>query len=287
MVPFEDKELPAYYWRPDGSDSTHPTLIVAGGNDSSLEELVFFTGEAAVRRGYNFFAFDHPGHRGAVHLYRDCVKRADYEVPYKDAIDLLETLPGVDDRIAMTGYSFGGYVAVRVAMYDERIKAVVPNPPQIDHGVSDQFWGGIIQKIPTFLLNWGLKRRLGRKPITRSMIAYSLWALGFDHESLVDMLKDEEVISQARAMRQEWDIKSDLHRITCPALALVGGDEGEVVEQKAKEFLSLISSDKKKLHVFTLETDGSDDHCQLDNRTRGNQVMFDWLDDVFHLHENQ
>ncbi len=81
-------------------------------------------------------------------------------------------------------------------------------------------------------------------------------------------------------MKQEWDIKSDLHKITCPALALVGGGEGEIVEQQARDFLSMISSDVKKLHIFTLETDGSDDHCQIDNRSRGNQVMFDWLDEV-------
>ncbi|MFW9843397.1 MAG: alpha/beta hydrolase, partial [Candidatus Thorarchaeota archaeon] len=125
-VPFEDKQLPAYYWQPDTSNSTRPTLIVAGGNDSSLEELVFFSGGAAVRRGYNFFVFDHPGHRGAVHLYRDCVKRNDYEVPYGAAIDFLETLSGVDERIAITGYSFGGYVATRVAIHDKRIKALIP-----------------------------------------------------------------------------------------------------------------------------------------------------------------
>lgn len=286
MVPFEDKKLPAYFWRPDDSDSPRPTLIVAGGNDSSLEELVFWAGRAAVRRGYNFFAFEHPGHRGAVHLYRDCVKRADYEVPYKDAIDFLQTLPGVDERIAMTGYSFGGYITIRVAIHDERIKAIIPNPPQIDMGASDQFWGGMVKKIPTFILNWALKRKLDRKPITKAMTMYSLWALGFDHESLVDLLKDEEAISRARSMKQEWDVKNDLHRITCPALALVGGGEGEVFEQQAKDFLSLISSEEKKLHVFTLDVDGSNDHCQLDNRARGNQVMFDWLDDIFHLNEN-
>ena len=277
-VSFEDKQLPAYFWRPDDSDSTHPTLIVAGGNDSSLEELVFWAGAAAVKRGYNFFAFDHPGHRGAVHLYSDCVKRPDYEVPYKDAIDFLKTLPGVDERIAITGYSFGGYIAARVAIHDKRIKAVIPNPVQIDQGVSDKFWGGMVQKIPKFLLKWGLNKKLSRKPITKAMTEYSLWALGIN-KSLVELLQDEEFIAQARSMKKQFDLKSDLHKITCPALALVGGGEGEIIEQQARDFLSMISSDEKKLHVFTLEADGSDDHCQLDNRSRGNQVMFDWLDE--------
>lgn len=280
-VSFEGKHLPAYFWRPEESEGTQPTLIVAGGNDSSLEELVFWAGNAAVRRGYNFFAFDHPGHRGAVHLYGDCVKRHDYELPYRDAIDFLNTLPGTDERIAITGYSFGGYIASRVAIHDERIKALIPNPPQIDSGASNEFWGGMVNKIPTFILNWALKRKLGRKPITKAMIEYTLWALGFKHESLVELIQDEEAIKQAKAMKADWNIRNELHKITCPALALVGGGEGEVFEQQAKDFLSLISSTEKKLHVFTLERDGSNDHCQLDNRSRGNQVMFDWLDNVF------
>ena len=280
-VSFEGKHLPAYYWRPDMSGSVRPTLIVAGGNDSSLEELVFWAGSAAVRRGYNFFAFDHPGHRGAVHLYSDCVKRNDYEVPYKVAIDFLETLPGVDERIAITGYSFGGYVATRVAIHDKRIKAVAPNPVQIDQGASEQFWSGFATKVPTFLLNWGISRKLGRKPITKAMLEYTLWSLGFGHTTLVELLKDEALIARAREMKKDWDIKEDLHRITCPVLALVGGGEGEVFEQQARDFLALISSTEKKLHKFTLESDGSNDHCQLDNRSRGNQVLFDWLDEIF------
>jgi hypothetical protein len=51
--------------------------------------------------------------------------------------------------------------------------------------------------------------------------------------------------------------------------------------QQAKTFIEKIGSENKKLHAFTLERDGSYDHCQLDNLSRGQQVMYDWLDDVF------
>lgn len=114
-IQFEDKILPGYFWRPQEDGQTRPTLIAAGGNGSSLEEVVWWIGMAAVRRGYNFFTFDHPGHRGAMQHYNDCIKRPDYEKPYQAAIDLLETLSGVDERLAKTGYSFGGYVTCRVA----------------------------------------------------------------------------------------------------------------------------------------------------------------------------
>ena len=146
-VHFEHKVLPGYFWRPKEDGRTRPTLIAAGGNDSSLEEVVWWVGMAAVRRGYNFFSFDHPGHRGAVHRDNNCIKRPDYELPYQAAIDLLETLPGVDERLAMTGYSFGGYVTCRVAAYEKRLQAIAPNSPFIDLFEASIAFGGDFSRL--------------------------------------------------------------------------------------------------------------------------------------------
>lgn len=276
---FEGKTLPGYYWRPH-TDGKHPTLIAAGGNDSSGEEVVFAGGPAAVRRGYNFFTFEFPGHRGAVHLYPECVKRPDYEVPFKAAIDYLETLPGTDERIALTGFSFGGYVSARVAVHEPRIKAVIPNSPIIDGSrVSRAAWGPLLKGIPHFLLKKLLTWRLKKKPVMKAFFEYSLWSSGYTM-SLEDLLKPEiqEKIAQ---VQKQYTIVNDLQKITCPALALVSEDEGEELVRQAKEFYEGISSENKKLYIFTLDKDGSNDHCQLDNRSRGNQIMFDWLDDIF------
>ncbi|MFC2068393.1 alpha/beta hydrolase family protein [Chloroflexota bacterium] len=73
-VPFEGKKLPAYFWSPDNSGKKRPTMFSVGGNDSSGEEVWYWSAQAAINRGYNFFTFEFPGHRGTVHLYPDCVK---------------------------------------------------------------------------------------------------------------------------------------------------------------------------------------------------------------------
>ena len=73
-IPFEDAYLPGYYWRPDDSDKKRPTLIAVGGNESSGEQILLTSGPAAIERGYNYFTFEYPGHRGAVHLnYPGCI----------------------------------------------------------------------------------------------------------------------------------------------------------------------------------------------------------------------
>ncbi|MBU7045710.1 MAG: alpha/beta hydrolase [Theionarchaea archaeon] len=279
-IPFEGKTLPGYFWRPDNSDIKRPTLIVAGGNDSSGEEVVFAGGPATVRRGYNFFTFEFPGHRGAVHLYPDCVKRPDYEVPFKAAIDYLETRPGVDERIALTGLSYGGYVSARVAIYEPRIKALIPNSPIVDaKRISQAAWGSLLKGIPTFLLKRLLTWRLRKKPVMKAFFEYSLWTSGYGRS--LDDIFDRGIMEKTAEAQKQYSIVNDLHKITIPALALVSEDEGEELVRQAREFYEGISSEIKKLHIFTLDKDGSSDHCQLDNRSRGNQVTFDWLDEVF------
>ncbi len=285
-VEFEGRRFPGYFWRPTEDDRSRPTLIAAGGNDSSLEELVWWVGMAAVRRGYNLFAFEHPGHRGAMHLYNDCIKRPDYELPYKAAIDLLETLPGVDGRLAMTGYSFGGYVTCRVAAYEPRLKAIAPNSPIIDvYGATKAFFGGFldyVKYVPPIAVGLIAKlyyARMERKPVLNAFKRYTDWTGGLYPTDLEPLQK----LDAAIAFQRPFTVRDRLGDIRAAALALVSEGDGKVLRRQAAQFIEGISSERKRLHLFRLAEDGSDDHSQLDNRSRGAQVLFDWLDDVFEV----
>ncbi|MFX1538283.1 MAG: alpha/beta hydrolase family protein [Promethearchaeota archaeon] len=282
-IPFEGKELPGYFWRPDESNTNRPTLFAVGGGDSSGEEVFYLGGgSAAVRRGYNFFTFEFPGHRGTVHLYPDCVRRPDYEVPFKDAFDYLERLPGVDDRIALTGGSFGGYVVSRVAIYEKRVKALIPNSPIINvFELGQEIFQRLVEtKIPRWLLKPLATWKLNRMPLVNSLTKYAAWSMGYDFSKIWIKKELEKMIQN----NKRFIIEDDIHKITCPTLVLVSENEGEFLLKQAWQFYEGIFSTEKKIHVFSLEKDGSIDHCQLDNRTRGNQVTFDWLDALFNYH---
>ena len=278
-ISFNNFKLPGYFWSPDTTNTHRPTLIAAGGNDTSLEEVFFLCGPATVRRGYNFFTFEHPGHRGAVHLYPNCTRRHDYEIPYKVAIDFLKTFNGVDDRIALTGFSYGGYVATRVAIYENRIKAVIPNTPIIDMVKMQKSFGGnsrkrnLLLKIPASYLNRLIERMLSKMPLQYTLAKYVLWVFGMHELSWTEVIKKD--------MYKKHNIKDQIHKIKCPALAIVSDSEGEELLTQAKEFIKGISSDVKEIYIFNLDKDGSNDHIQLDNRISGNQIMFDWLDEIF------
>jgi pimeloyl-ACP methyl ester carboxylesterase len=273
-VPFEGYRLPGYFWRPDNSGTPRPTIVCVGGSDSSGEEIFFVTGPGAVRRGYNYFTFEYPGHRGAVHLYPDCIKRPDYEVPFKAAFDFLETLPGVDERIALAGFSMGGYVVARVAIYEPRVRAVIPDSPILDLGeIMSTAFLPQVRRIPAPLRESVMSRAISRSPLKQSVLAYGLWTWGAAGMSLIEWMES----GQAARL----NIRDTFHRITCPALALVGEGEGAVMLRQAQEFYEGIASEVKRLHIFSLAADGSNDHCQLDNFARAHQVAFDWLNEVF------
>ena len=274
QIPFDNKYLPGYFWRPTEDEVKRPTFMAVGGNDDTGEESFFWNGPAAVRRGYNYFTFEYPGHRGTVHLFPDLIKRSDYEVPFSVALDYLETLPGVDSRIALAGYSHGGYTVSRVAIHDHRIKAVIPSTP-ILNGVkaSFAFLGSLMNTIPLPLIDKLLDWKIRKSPAIRSLIPYILWTMGYSRIS--------ELLQAVDRGEVEFDIEGQEHEITCAAMALAGEGEGQELLSQTERFYENISSSQKALKIFSLAEDASDDHCQLDNRTRANQVIFDWLDEVF------
>ena len=172
--------------------------------------------------------------------------------------------------------SWGGYVTTKVACYEKRLKAILPNSPLIDWwAVGDAFYKQVINKVPAFLLNRLMNWKLKQSPVKESLFKYGWWALGWEYENLkISDWYDKGV--------KDWKITDDeLKNITCPAMGLIGENEGKIMNDQANHFLNTISSKNKQLYQFTLEKDGTADHCQIDNRGRSNQIMFDWLDDLF------
>jgi hypothetical protein len=54
-IPYEGKTLGGYFFPAPGA-APRPTLVVTGGYDGTAEELFFYSGPAALARGYNVLA---------------------------------------------------------------------------------------------------------------------------------------------------------------------------------------------------------------------------------------
>ena len=143
--------------------------------------------------------------------------------------------------------------------------------------VADALLGPVVKRVPGFLLKWALPRKLGRKPLIRAYMEYGLWASGYGDMTLHDWLTSAE----AQADWARFTTTDTMHTITCPTLSLVGAGEGEEMLVQTREFHDAIASRDKELHVVTLECDGTHDHCMLDDHSRMQQVIVEWLGGVF------
>ena len=134
-IPYEGTTLPGYLYLVDSSGASRPTVVYNNGYDSTLEESYFAVAAAALRRGYNALAFDGPG-QGAALREQGLVFRADWEAVITPVIDFALTRPEIaPDKMALFGYSLGGYLVARAAacLHDRRRRGL-NRMPDLDPG---------------------------------------------------------------------------------------------------------------------------------------------------------
>ncbi len=119
-------QVPAIFYRATGACSTpKPTFILGNGFDGAQEEMLHVFGFAALERGYNVITYEGPGQQ-TVRRQQGLGFIHDWEKVVTPVVDYLIAQPEVDSsRIALLGWSLGGYLAARAAAFEHRIAAVV------------------------------------------------------------------------------------------------------------------------------------------------------------------
>ena len=249
-VPYEGKSLPGLFLPAEGSETPAPTVLVLNGMDNAKEMSIFFAGKEFSRRGFNTLALDGPG-MGEARRLRDIPSRYDYEVAGTAAFDYLVSRGDVDpDRIAVMGYSFGGYYSSRIAAYEHRYRACV--------ALSALHWD---------LAGWQ------RKIMERNRSApHSVAQSNFQFRWVVGAQTQEEGI----AIAEKFSLKDVAEQIECPFLVTHGGRDRVVPVENAHKLYEAVGSKNKSIKIFT-EEEGGAEHAHVDNRQVGIDFVADWL----------
>jgi pimeloyl-ACP methyl ester carboxylesterase len=266
-IPYEGTTLPGYLY--SLGDAPRPTVIYNSGYDSTLEESYFAIAAAALARGYNVLAFDGPG-QGAALRKQGLVFRPDWEAVITPVIDFALTRREVDpDRIALFGYSLGGYLVARAAAFDQRPAAIV-----LDDGVFD-FYAAMKNSMPPFLTEWIEQGRDDAAiPVLAMLRAFStqvrwamrngVWAMGVDSDAAL-----------AREFRR-YTLDGVADRITSATLVLDAENDQFFKGQPEKVAQALTKAPTTLVALG--EAEGAGEHCHMGAMSRAHQVIFDWLD---------
>jgi hypothetical protein len=127
-IPYEGTTLPGYFCRAANVAGRARTLIATNGYDSTVHEMYFGLAVAANRRGYHCLLFDGPG-KGRALIKQGLTMRPDWEPVIRPVVDYALTRAEVDaTRLALAGWSFGGYLSLRGAGSEPRLAACISDP---------------------------------------------------------------------------------------------------------------------------------------------------------------
>ena len=279
-IPFGEISLPGYFIPAEGErNEVRPLIIFTNGYDGTIVDTYFACAVAASRRGYHSLLFDGPG-QGAMLYERGTALRPDWEVVIKAVVDFAERLPLVDtSRIALSGWSLGGYLAPRAASGEPRISALIADPGL--WSIADGFRDIAVRNLgvsPEAAANLGkldeaimqkIDSTIRRSPLIKwKVVDRGFWAHGVDN--LRDYFASAELFTMA----------GRAEAISCPTL--ITQAENDVLAHGAGAFFEALRCPKTLMRFTAVE--GADRHCEMGNRSLLNRRVLDWLDEQFDIH---
>lgn len=274
-VPLDGATIPGWFF--SAGEGIRPLLVATNGYDAGMPELFLGCAAPALRRGYHAVIFDGPG-QGQMLVEQQVPIRADWENVVGPVLDHVLARADVDvARVALIGWSLGGYLALRAASAEPRLAACIADPGL--YGIPEGFQArmreaGISEEViarypdlpPTVLT--GLEQLVDSSRTLRWVVRQrGCWVHGTD--SLAGYLR----------ATAPFTLAGRLPGVRCPTLVLAA--ESDPLSASAPRVVAELTGTEATFVQFT-DREGAGDHCEWRNRQRFDQVAFDWLDRTLH-----
>jgi alpha-beta hydrolase superfamily lysophospholipase len=272
-IAFEGASLPGYLFRAVQGER-RPLLLATNGYDATIYEMFLGQAVPALRRGYHCLVFDGPG-QGAVLFEQGVPIRADWEAVIRAVVDVVIEREEIDaQRIALTGWSLGGHLALRGASGEPRLAACIADPALLSIGagmLGRMRDAGVSESV--------LKRYPNIDDDTLAPIAEAIhgdrtqrWAV----EQRGFWVHGVSTFGEYVRATFPFSLEGRLGAISCPTALTAAEDDP--LARSADQVYDELRCPKTLLRFTAAE--GAGDHCEMRNRSLLDQRVFDWLDDV-------
>lgn len=267
-IPFGEARLPGYFL--DAGPGSRPTLVVTGGFDSTAEELYGWIGARAQAAGWHCLIFEGPGQWGGLFDNPGLVMTAAWERPVSAAIDWLVTHPGVDRRrIALIGYSLGGYLAPRAFAFEPRLAACAASPIAVDIGAAFRTaWPRALSAAPPVLFDALFAGMARFSPAARWALQHARWSAGIERAH--DFF----------AFWEPFTLRGLEEQFNRPLLICIGEDDlagmGKQLVIDTLDFVTQLPG-PVSVQLFS-RTEGGAAHCQMGALDAAAGCVLRWLD---------
>jgi hypothetical protein len=266
LVPYEGGYLPAWRLRPTAS--ALGTIVLHGGFDSFIEELYPHLDDILVR-GFELILFEGPG-QGAALIRYGIPMTHEWEKP----LSAILTYFGVEE-VSLIGMSLGGYLALRAAAYDVRVKRVVAFDALYDFYDCLMAKLGPRQRMLTllqslradWLIDIAIEAVASRNLLVKWGISQGMHTTG--------SRKPSAFLRKLRAYSAK-----DISALVRQDVLIMGGsaDHFLKIDQFYNQVEALTATRSLTARLFT-EAEGAQSHCQIGNFPLAIDTILRWIEE--------
>jgi pimeloyl-ACP methyl ester carboxylesterase len=243
------------------------TILFHGGFDSFIEEL-FPVLDVLNNAGYDLIVFEGPGQGAAIRKY-GLPMTPDWEKPVKAILDYYDL-----NSVTILGMSLGGFLAMRAAAFEPRIKNVIAFDIMYDFfECITSRRGVVVSAMMRLFLNLhfdSLLDALCHRLMQKDLL--SNWGI---HHGMYVMGKD----SPSKFLRelQKYTTRDISRRVTQNVLLMAGEHDHFLnIRQYYQQSSALANARSISGRIFTSK-EQAQNHCQIGNIELAINTMINWL----------
>jgi pimeloyl-ACP methyl ester carboxylesterase len=247
---------------------TMGTIIIHAGFDAYIEDFYVFA-KAIALCGYDVVMFDGPG-QGSTLLSEHMPMTHEWEKPVGAVLDHLGLT-----NVTLIGISLGGYLCIRAAAFEPRVKRVVAYDVMLDffQCVTSRR-GKLVENALNTLVHLGLSA-----PI--DMMAYRM--MQRDLYSKWGIEQGMHVTGTKSPSEYFFNLKAYHNRevsrlVTQDTLIMAGAEDHFVPLQQFYEQLPLLSRARSVTGQIFTRADQAQSHCQIGNLGMAAFQIISWID---------